>query len=140
MFSLVGDLSQGALEILVSSYIYSSYVSVNKFRSLGTFSSSFIGDTVPHPMEGCEHPCLYFSGTGRASLEVAVSGSSQQAFVGIHNSVWVWFMRWISRCGGLWMVMPSVSAPNFVSVTPPICILFPFLRRKEITALWFFFF
>jgi hypothetical protein len=33
---------------------------------------------------------------------------------------------------GLWIAFPSVSDPNFVSVSPPIGILFPFLRRKEI--------
>ena len=35
--------------------------------------------------------------------------------------------------GSLWMVHPSVSAPNFVSVTPSMGILFPILRRKEST-------
>ena len=37
-----------------------------------------------------------------------------QAFVGIHNSFWVWwlYMGWIPRWGHLWMVFPSVSAPK----------------------------
>jgi hypothetical protein len=41
----------------------------------------------PHLMDDCEHPLLYLSGTGRASQGRAISGSSQQALVGIHNSV-----------------------------------------------------
>jgi hypothetical protein len=40
-------------------------------------------------MAGCEHPHLYLSGTGRASQETAISGFCQQAYLGIHNSVWV---------------------------------------------------
>jgi hypothetical protein len=38
------------------------------------------------------------------------------------------------------MVLPSVSAPNFVSVTPYIGILFPILRRNEVSTLWSSFF
>jgi hypothetical protein len=30
---------------------------------------------VLHPIDGCEHPLLYLSGTGRASQETAISGS-----------------------------------------------------------------
>jgi hypothetical protein len=41
-------------------------------------------------------------------------------------------MGWIPRWGSLWMVFPSVSALNFVSVTPSIRILFPILRRSRI--------
>ena len=44
----------------------------------------------PCPMDGCEPPLLFLSDTGRASHETAISGSYQQAHVGIHNSVWVW--------------------------------------------------
>jgi hypothetical protein len=32
-------------------------------------------------------------------------------------------MGWISRWGSLWMVLPSVSAPYLVSVTPSMGIL-----------------
>ena len=49
----------------------------------GYFSGSFIGDLVLHPMDDCEHPLLYLPGTGRASQETAISGSCQQALVGI---------------------------------------------------------
>ena len=38
--------------------------------------------------------------------------------------------------GSLWMVLPSMSAPNFVSVTPSICSLFPILRRNEASTFW----
>jgi hypothetical protein len=36
---------------------------------------------------------------------------------GICNSVWVWwlFMGWIPGWGSLWMVLPSISVPNFVT-------------------------
>jgi hypothetical protein len=34
-------------------------------------------------MDGCEHPLLYLSGTGKASQERALSASCQQALVGI---------------------------------------------------------
>jgi hypothetical protein len=49
----------------------------------GYFSGSFIGDLVLRPMDDCEHPVLYLPGTGRASEETAISGSCQQALVGI---------------------------------------------------------
>ena len=49
----------------------------------GYFSGSFIGDLVLRPMDDCEHPLLYLPGTGRASQETAISGSYQQALVGI---------------------------------------------------------
>jgi hypothetical protein len=45
------------------------------------------------PMVGCEHPPLYLSGSGRASQETAVSGSCQQALLGISNSIWVWWLH-----------------------------------------------
>jgi hypothetical protein len=44
----------------------------NSFNSLGPFSSSFIGDPVLSPMDGCDHPPLYLSGTGRASQKTAI--------------------------------------------------------------------
>jgi hypothetical protein len=58
---------------------------------------------VLHPIDDCEHLLLYLSGTGRSSQETAISGSCQQALVGIYNSVWFWwlFMGWIPRWGSL---------------------------------------
>jgi len=66
-------------------------------------------------MVGCEHPPLYWSGSGRASQETVISGSCQQVLLCISNSVWVWWLHvgWIPSWGSLWMV----SAP-FFSVFP----------------------
>ena len=120
-----------ALGVLVSSYCCSSYGAANPFSSLGPFSSSSIGDPELSPMNGCEPPFLYLSGTGRASQETAISGYCQHGLIGIHNSVWVWwlYMGWIFRWSSLWVVIPSVSAPHFVSVTPSMGILFPLFRE-----------
>jgi hypothetical protein len=70
-----------------------------------------------HPIDDCEHPLLYLPGPGIASQETAISGSCQQNLAGICNSVWVWwlFMGWIPGWG---KSLPSLSTPNFVSVTP----------------------
>ena len=46
------------------------------------------------------------------------------------KSVWWLFMGWIPRWGSLWMVIPSDSALNFVSVTLSMGIFFPILRRS----------
>jgi hypothetical protein len=62
------------------------------------FFSSFIGDPVLSPMDGCEHSFLYLLGTGRASQETAISGSCQLALVSIHNSVWVWWLYMDRGC------------------------------------------
>ena len=115
---------------------------VNAFSSLGPFSSSFTGEPVLSPMDGCEHPLLYLSGIGRACQETAISDFCHQALVSIHNSVWVWwlYMGWIPRWASLWTVIPPVSAPHFVSVTPSMGILFPILRRGERSPLWSSFF
>jgi hypothetical protein len=131
------------IQALVSSYCCSSDRVADPFSSLGTFSSSSIGSPVFHPIDDCEHPLLYLPGIGIASQERAISGSCQQNLAGICNSVWVWwlFIGWIPGWGSLWMVvLPSVSALNFVSVTPSMGILFPILRRKEVSTLWSSFF
>ena len=49
-------------------------------------------------------------------------------------------MGWIPRWGRLWMVHPFVLAPNFVFVIPSIGILFPILRRNEVSTRWSSFF
>jgi hypothetical protein len=136
------QLETQVLGVLVSSYCCYSCRVADPFSSLGTFSSSFIGDPVFHPIEDCEHPLLYLPGTGIASQEISVSGSCQQNLVGICNSVWVWwlFMEWVPKWGSLWMVLPSVSALNFVSETPSMGILFPILRRNEVSTFWSSFF
>jgi hypothetical protein len=136
------QLETRALGILVSSYCCSSYRVAYPFSSLDTFSSSSIGGSVFHPIDDCEYSLLYLPGTGIASKETAISGSCQQNLADIYNSVWVWWliMRWIPGWGSLWMVLSSISAPNFVSVTPSMGILFPILRRKEVSRLWSSFF
>ena len=87
------------LGVLVSSYCCSSYMVADPFSSLGTFSSSFIGGPVFHPIDDCEHPLLYLPGTGIASQQTAISGSCQQNLAGICNSVCVWWliMGWIEK-------------------------------------------
>jgi hypothetical protein len=86
------------------------HFTANPISSLGPFFSSTIADPVLSPMVGWEHPPLYLSGNGRASQETAISGSCQQALVGIYNSVWIWwqYMGWIPRWGSLFMAFPSV--------------------------------
>jgi hypothetical protein len=110
---------------------------------MGTFSSSSIGDPVFHPIGcDCEHPLLCLPGSGIASQETAISGSFQQNLAGICNRDCVWWliMGWIPEWGTLWMVHPFVMAPNFVSVTPSMGVLFPILRRGEVSTLWSSFF
>jgi hypothetical protein len=45
-------------------------------------------------------------------------------------------MGWIPGWVSLWMVFLSISALNFVSVTPSMGILFPILRKREVSTLW----
>ena len=132
-------LRKGAL---VSSHCCSSYRVEYPFSSLGTFSSSFIGGPVFHPIDDCEHPLLYLPGTGIASQETHISGSCQQNLSDILNSIWVWwlFIRWVPLCDSLWMVLTHVSALNFVCVTPSMSILLPNLRKKEVSTFWSSFF
>jgi hypothetical protein len=127
--------------VLISSYCCSTYRVADPFSSLGTFSTSSIGGPVFHPIDDCEHPLLYFPGTGIASHEIAKSGFCQQNLAGTCNSVCIWWliMGWIPEFGSLWMIHPFILAPNFVSVTPSIGILFPILRRNEVSTLWFLF-
>jgi hypothetical protein len=122
--------------VLVSSYCCSSYRVTDHFGSMGTFSSSSIGGPVFHTIDDCEHPLLYLPCTGIGSQDTAISGSCQQNLDGICNSVWIWWMimGWIPGWGSLWMVLPSISAPNFV--TPCMGILFPILKREKVSTLW----
>ena len=131
------QLETRALGVLVSSYCCSTYRVADPFSSLGAFSSFSIGGPVFHLIDDCEHPLLYLPGTGIASYETAITGSLQQNLSGICNSVWVWWliMGWIPGWGSLWIVHPFILAPNFVSVTPSTGILFPILRRSEVSTL-----
>ena len=53
------QLETGALGVLASSYCCSSYGAADSFSSLGTFSSFFIGDSVFHSIDDCEHPLFF---------------------------------------------------------------------------------
>jgi hypothetical protein len=103
------QLETGALGVLVSSYSCSSYRSVEPFSSLGTFSTSFIEDPVLHPMTVSINFCICYALAkphrrqlyqGPVSKILLVSGFS-----------WL-FRECIPGWGSLWMVFPSVSAPN----------------------------
>ena len=74
--------SVGGGGVLVISYCCFSYRDADHFSSLGTFSSSYIGDPVFHPIDDCEHPLPYLPGSGIASQETAISGSYQQILLG----------------------------------------------------------
>jgi hypothetical protein len=130
-----------ALGVLVSSYCSSTCRVADPFSSLGTFYSSSIGGPVFHLIADYEHPLLCLPGTGIVSQETAILGSFQQNLVGICNSICIcWLiMGWIPWWGSLWLVHPFVSAPNFVSVTPYMDILYPILRGQVFT-LWSSFF
>jgi hypothetical protein len=132
------QLQTQALGLLVSSYCCSTYRVADPFSSLVLSLVFPLGVCVPS-YRCCEHPLLYLPGTGIASYETAIPGSFQQNLAGICNSVWVWWliMGWISRWGSLWIVHSFILAPNFVSVTPFMSILFPILRRNEVSTHWY---
>jgi hypothetical protein len=71
-------------------------------------------------MVSCNYPHLYWSGSGTASQEIAISGSCQQALLDTSNSDRVRWLHigWNLRWGSLWMVFPSISALFFVPVFP----------------------
>jgi hypothetical protein len=47
-------------------------------------------------------------------------------------------MRWTLRWRSFWMVHPFVLAPNFVSATPSLDILFPILGKNEVSKQYSF--
>ena len=101
---------------------------------MGTFSSSFIGDPVLHPMNDYEHPPLYLPGTGRGPQETAISGSLLASTIvsGFGDCLWDGKQGgggFLNKFGSLWVIIPSVSARHLVSVTPSMGILIPNLRR-----------
>ena len=88
------------------------------------------------------HCLLCLLGPGIASQDTAISGSFQQNLVSVCNGVSVWrlIMGWITGYSSLYMLHPFLSAPNFVSVTPSMDVLFPILRRDKVSTLWSSFF
>ena len=131
------QLETQALGILDNSYCCSTYSVADAFSFLGIFSSSSIGGLVFKPIADCEPPLLCLLGPGIASQEPAISGSCQQNLASVCNGVSVWrlIMGWIPGYGSLYMVHPFISAPNFVSVTPSMGVLFPILRRGIVSTL-----
>jgi hypothetical protein len=78
-----------------------------QIRPLSSFRpspNSSTGVPVLSPMVGCEPLHLYWSGSGRASQETAVSGSCQQALLGIHNCV---FNHWVTSLAPRKLVLIS---------------------------------
>ena len=98
----------------------SHWCQIRLLQLLSPSHNSSIWVPVLSLMVGCEHPHLYWSGSGKASQETPVSGSCQQELFGINNSVWVWWMHvgWIPRWDSLCTAFPSVSVPLFVPVVP----------------------
>ena len=90
-----------------------------------------------HPIADCEHPLLCLLGPSIVSQETTLSGYFQQNLASVCNgvSVWMLIMGWIPGYGSLYMVHPFISAPNFVSVTPSMGVLFPNLRRGIVSTL-----
>ena len=113
----------------------------NPFRSLNTFSSSFIGDPVCVPSNRWLWASTFVfarhwhSLTGDSYIRVLSAKSCC-----ICKYLGLVVVYWMGVGGSLWMVLPSVSAPNFVSVTPSMGILFPILRRNKVSTLWSSFF
>ena len=83
------QLEIGALGALVSSYCCSTYRVADHFSSLGVLSSFSVGGPMFRPIDDCEHPLPYLSGTGIASYKTDISGSLHQNLPGISNSIWV---------------------------------------------------
>jgi hypothetical protein len=119
--------------MLVSSYCCSSYGAANLFSSLDMFSRSFIG----YPVHFCT--CQALAESLRRQLyqtpvsKLLLASEIVPAFGGCLLDG---FPRW----GSLWMVITSVSALHFVSVTLSMGILFPLIRKNKVSTLWSSFF
>ena len=100
------QLEAQLLGLLVSSYCCFSYRVADPFSSLGIISSSSIRGPVFHPINDCEHPLLYLPGTGLASHETLISGSFQQNFAGVWNSVCLWWLI-MGRKTNMWILHSS---------------------------------
>jgi hypothetical protein len=86
------QLETRAQGVMFPSYCCSYYRATDPLSNLHTFSSSSIGGLGFHPLDDCEHPLLYFPGTGIASQETAVSGLHQHNLAGICSSVCIWWL------------------------------------------------
>jgi hypothetical protein len=96
------DTSSRAPGVLVSSCCCSTCRVADPFSSLGTFSSSSIGDPLNHPTADCEHPLLCLLGPCIVSQETAISGSFQQNLASVCNGVSIWrlIMGWMPQYRG----------------------------------------
>jgi hypothetical protein len=89
VYSLVGSLVPGSSG--GSGWLILLILRVgNPFSSFSPAANSSIGVLILSPMVGCEHPHLYWSGSGRISQETAISGFCKQEILVISNSVWIW--------------------------------------------------
>jgi hypothetical protein len=79
----LGFLYTGASSLHRTKGIPSHWCQIRPFQLLQSFPISSIGVPLLSPMVGCKHPHLYCSGSGIASQETTVSGSCQQALLGI---------------------------------------------------------
>jgi hypothetical protein len=110
----------GALGDMVGWCCWSSCGVANTISYFSPSPNSSIGVPMLSPIVGCKHLHLCLSGSDRASQEIAISGSYQQALFDISNSDWVWWlhMGWTPTWGSLWMAFPSISVQLFVPVFP----------------------
>jgi hypothetical protein len=72
--------------------------------------------------------CQYLAEPLRRQLYQAPISKHMLASI-ISVCVWSLHMGWIPRWGSFCMVFPSVCAPQFVSVSPPMGTLLPLLGR-----------
>jgi hypothetical protein len=96
-----------ALGVLVSSYCCSSYEAANPAAHWVLSLATTLGDLLLNPTVGFEDPLLYLTSTGEDSQETAITGLCQQVLVGIHKSVWVWwlYVGWFPRWGSLCSIL-----------------------------------
>ena len=118
---------QGSLGVLVSSYWCSSYGALDTFSSLGISLTPSLGTLcsiqwMPVNTHFCICQALVEPHSYISYIRFLSAGSCWHL-----PSVWWLFMGWIPKWDSLWMVIPSVSGLNFVSVTPSMDILFPLL-------------
>ena len=85
MYSWVSGLVPGSSGITGWFILLFLIWSCKPLQLLGPGSS--IEDLVLCPVNGCEPPLLCLSGIGRVSQETVISGSYQQALIGILNGV-----------------------------------------------------
>jgi hypothetical protein len=105
------------------------------FSSFSPFSNPSIGDHMVSPMVGCDGPPLYMSSSGKARhlYQAPVSKHFLAFSIVSQFGVCIWDGS-PSRAVSGW-AFPSVSAPHFSSIFPPLTILFHLLRT-EASILW----